>query len=204
MCDHGAFSQRHGRQSHAVNHIAHGMHRGLRRCEMLVDLHSALVIAHHTRGLQAQTLDLGLTPGGKHHAVHHLRLPALELQMQAVAVLADGFYAVLQMHAHAKLRHLLRQHLAQIGIKAAQQLLAAMHQRGLRTQTVEDGRKLHRDIAGAHDHHPLGQSGQMESLVRMNRIFDARNIRHAGLAAGGNQNMAGGDGFALYKHTMRA
>src|SRR5258706_14941511 len=61
--------------------------------------------------------------------------------------------------------HLLGDALAELGIEAAQQALAAIRERGLHAQAVEDRREFERDVAAADDQRALRQFLEMERFV---------------------------------------
>ena len=87
-----------------------------------------------------------------------------------------------------------RQLRAKIHIEAAQNGVAAKHQRDLRAEAREGAREFDGDIARADDRQALGKCRQVENLVRRDRMFDARNLRRLFRpAAGGDEYMPGRD-----------
>ena len=78
-------------------------------------------------------------------------------------------------------------------VEAAQHAVAAQHQVDLAAQPVEDAGELDGDVAAADDRDALGQLGQMERLVGGDGEFPAGNVGHDRAAAGGDQDLLGGD-----------
>src|SRR5699024_1291411 len=76
-------------------------------------------------------------------------------------------------------------------IEATQKQIATVKQRGLRTQAMEDGGELHRDIATTDHQHTLRQLFEVERLVGSNGMLGAGNVRLLRPASGGDQDMPG-------------
>ena len=66
--------------------------------------------------------------------------------------------------------------LAHVVVEAAQDVLAAIDQRHLGAEPVEDAGELDRDIAAALDENALRQLLQMERLVRGDDVLEARDL----------------------------
>ena len=66
---------------------------------------------------------------------------------------------------------------AQVVVEAAQDVLAAIDQRHLRAEAVEDAGELDRDIAAALHQDALRQLLEVEGLVRGDHVLDARDGR---------------------------
>ena len=93
--------------------------------------------------------------------------------------------------------HFLAQVFADIVVEAAQDIFAAIDQRHSAAQPRKDAGEFHRDIAAALDDDALGQSLQMERLVRGDRVFDAGNLRPVMRpGAGRDQDRLGMHAFA--------
>ena len=91
--------------------------------------------------------------------------------------------------ADAARRHRRRQPVAQILVEAAQNFIAAIDQRHVGAEAVEDRGELDGDIAAARDDDAARQFLQMECLVRGDDMLDARQFRvDVRMAAGRNQN----------------
>lgn len=87
-------------------------------------------------------------------------------------------------------------------VEAAQEQLAAVQQRGFRSQPLEDAGKFHGDITAADHQHTLGQVFEEEGLVGADRQFLARDVRNLRPATGGDQNMLGAVALAVDFHFM--
>jgi hypothetical protein len=111
---------------------------------------------------------------------------------QAGVGLLDALVRAAQHHLDPALLQLFGQVHAHVVVEAAQDVGAAIEQRRLHAQAVEDAGELDGDIAAADHHHPLGQGRQVEGLVRGDAQLRAREVRLPGPAAGGDQDLAGG------------
>ena len=83
--------------------------------------------------------------------------------------------------------------MAHLVVKAAQHLFTPVQLRDVGPQPVEDGREFARDVATAHHHQPLGEGGQVKDVVGGDDMFAPHEVRHMGRAAGGQQNVLGGE-----------
>ena len=113
--------------------------------------------------------------------------------------------SALHTHVDAALEHLLGQAVAQLLVEAAQDLGAAVEERGLDAEAVEDAGELHGDVAAADDQDRLRQLSQVERLVGGDGVPGAGHVGHDGTAAGGDQDVAGRDPAAagLHDHRVR-
>ena len=83
---------------------------------------------------------------------------------------------------------------AQVHVEAGEDLAAAIDQRGLDTQAVEDVGELDGDIAAAGDGDRLRQFGKVESLVGGDRVLVAgQGGMRRWAAAGGDEDRGGAD-----------
>ena len=83
-------------------------------------------------------------------------------------------------------------------VEARQDLAAAIDQRRLDAEAVEDVGELDRDVAAAGNDDRLRQDGQVERLVGEDAVLVAGQRRmRVGPAAGGDQDLVGGDGAVL-------
>ncbi len=87
-------------------------------------------------------------------------------------------------------------------IEAAQRRVFAYEQMRFGTQRVNHACQLNGDIAGADDCGTLRQRLQFEEADRIDAVFRARYVGMARTAAGGDQNMVGGNTFAVHFHGM--
>ena len=88
--------------------------------------------------------------------------------------LLDALDDLLGDDPDAALLHLGAQMRAQVVIEAAQDVVAAIDQRHLGAEAVEDAGELDRDIAAALDQDALRQLLQMKRLVRGDHVLDGR------------------------------
>ena len=107
--------------------------------------------------------------------------------------LVDGGDVGIAHHVDAALEQLLGQVVAQLFVEAAQDLGAAVEQRGVDAEPAEDAGKLHGDVAAADDDDGLRQLLQMERLVGGDGMAGARHLGHGRSPAGGDQDDARGD-----------
>ncbi len=146
-----------------------------------------------TRSLQPQPTGVGHPAGGEQHPV--------EFPPPAIRV-AGGIAAIGQplqrdqIGAHLQ-RHALRAHLggngvAQVIVKAPQYLRAAIHLRDRNAQPLQDAGEFTGNETAADDQHGAGQFVHQKDLVRGHRALPVKLGRHKRCAAGGDQDMAGG------------
>ena len=93
--------------------------------------------------------------------------------------------------------------IAQLLVEAAQDLGAAIEERGVDAEAVEDAGKLDRDVAAADDQDGFRQGLEMERLVGGDGVACARNIGHDRVPARGDQNGARGDFAVAGLHGQR-
>ena len=109
--------------------------------------------------------------------------------------LVDALEDAVGDDAHALLVHRLGQGVAHVLVEAAQHLVAAIDQRHLAAQTMEDVGELDRDITAADDDDAVGQMRRDEGLVGGDGMLGADAIAHVARRppAGGDEDVAGGD-----------
>ena len=93
-------------------------------------------------------------------------------------------------------RHTLRHMRPRLVIKAAQDMLAPVILPYMHPKSVENAGEFRSDITAAHHQRPLGQFLQVEHLVRGDRQFRARQLRHERPGPGRDQHMLGGEPLA--------
>jgi hypothetical protein len=79
--------------------------------------------------------------------------------------------------------------LAELGVEVAQQAGAAIGQRRLDAEAVEDRGEFERDVAAADHHRALRQALERERLVGRDRVLRAGNRRHLRPGAGRHQDV---------------
>ncbi|MNN26122.1 hypothetical protein D3C81_1396210 [compost metagenome] len=89
-------------------------------------------------------------------------------------------------------------------VEAAQEALAAVQQRGLRAQTVEDRGELDGDIAAADHQYALGQLLEIEGFVGGDRQLAPGDLRHLRPAADSDQDVLGAVALAVHLDLMGA
>jgi hypothetical protein len=159
--------------------------------------------------LQVQPVHVGFAAGGVQHHVGIQR--GAVAQLQAARSVAQGFDAAhvgAGADIHAGLGHFGGGEVAHLFVKAAQHLLTPVNQGDLRAQPVEDAGHLAADVAAAHHHQALGEAGQVEHIVRHHGQVAAWKFGHEGLAASGNQDVAGAYAalrarFGFHQHRVR-
>ena len=118
---------------------------------------------------------MGVAADGVHDLVGFDVAAAGEYALQAVGGLLDAGKHLAAHDVDALLAHLGGKVVADVVIEAAQDLLAAIEQRRLHPEPVEDAGELDRDIAAARHHHAARQALQVEGLVGGDDMLDARH-----------------------------
>ena len=126
---------------------------------------------------------------------HSTSSVAAVLQRHGVVrpVLLDGGDVGVDAHVDLALEHLGHQAVAHVLVEAAQDLLAAVDQRRLDAEAVEDAGELDGDVAAADDQDRGRQLLQMERLVGGDGVLGAGQVRLHRMAAGGDQDGLGRD-----------
>ncbi len=120
-----------------------------------------------------------------------------QLDVEPAVHLLDPLDDVLGDDLDAALLQLGAQMRAHVVVEAAQDVVAAIDQRHLGAEAVEDAGELDRDIAAALDQDALRQLLQMECLVRRDDVLVALDVlAHRRRAAGRDQDMLGAHGLA--------
>jgi len=88
-------------------------------------------------------------------------------------------------------------------VPAAQDAVAAHHQRHVDAQLMENARKLVGDIAAARDHDALGQGFEVEGLVRGDCEVRPRDRGQCGGSPGGDQDLVRRDPLLADLQGMR-
>ncbi len=112
--------------------------------------------------------------------------------VNSVAALVDLADGAAGENGDAFLLHLAPDMGADVLVKTAQDVVAAIDQRHVGTESRKDAGKLQRDIAAALDHDTLRQLRQMKHLVGGDHVLDAGDRKPViWRAAGGDQHMLG-------------
>ena len=131
-------------------------------------------------------------PGREQHLIDHRTLAVVEAHAEAVLDLVDRHHVPLDLQDDAALAHRRRDGVAEITVEAAQDLLAAVELGHRGAEAVHDAGELAGDIAAADDEHPFRLGLEVEDLVRGDAELGAGDRRHVRVAAGGDQEVAGG------------
>src|SRR5258707_13022265 len=107
-----------------------------------------------------------MAAGGEHDLVDLDLAAVRQLDPERTLRLIDASDGLAGDDPDAAFLHLAAQMGAQVLIEAAQDVLAAIDQRDLGAEAIEDGGELDRDIAAALNEHAVRQRLKMEGLVR--------------------------------------
>jgi len=186
------FSQRHRGQLHTTNHIANGQDRRLGALVQVIHLDKTALVEFDPGVFQAQVVEHRPAPGGVEHAIGDQLAAILERRLQAaIGLLVDPLDIGVELYVHAAFDQLFVQMLAYRTVKAAQEHVTTVQQRGFRPQTMENPRKFDSNIATAHHQHALGQFLEEECLIGTDCVFMARDFRDLWPATGSDQDMLG-------------
>src|SRR5436190_14116681 len=160
------FADCHRREIDPVRDIANGMNvrqRGLRKS---VNLDGTRLAEPHSRCFKPEPGDIRMAADGKHHLVHFDVIAVSQPGAECAAgrlYSRDGSAAD---DANAPALHLRMQVRTHIIIEAAQHLRAAIYQRDIAAQSIEDAGEFESDITAALNEDALRQLFEMECLVR--------------------------------------
>ena len=133
----------------------------------------------------------GSPSGGEHHAVDREGLVIGQLDAEAVLDLLDEVDRLPGDDLDAAAFHLRAQMLAHVVVEPAQDVVAAIDQRHLGAEPVEDAGKFERDVAAALDENAPGQLRQMKRLVRGDDVLEPGDLGAGiGCPAGGDQDVS--------------
>src|SRR5262249_37880411 len=118
-----------------------------------------------TGGFEPEALDVRPPARGEHDLIDNDLVVAGKRHAQPVIHLLDALDDLLGDDLDSALLHLGAQMSTQIVIEATQDVVAAIDQRHLRAEAIEDAGKLDRDVAAALNEDALGQLLEMEGLV---------------------------------------
>jgi hypothetical protein len=163
-----------------------------------IDLDRAHLVAVNARRLEAEAVGVGIAADGRHRLVDVEDFAAGERHRKPIVGLVDVGEHRVGDDPDALLGHLLGQRGADVVVEAAQDHAAAVDQRGLDAEAVEDAGELDRDVAAAGDDDAPRQLGQVEGLVRGDGMLGARAPQvEGGQGAGGDEDGLGRDPAAV-------
>ena len=161
-----AFADGHRGEIGPVGDVAHGIDRRNGGAGRFIHPDGTVLTHFDTSLLEAEARNVRAAADGKEDLIGGQRLAALGVARQlAVCILFDCGERVAADDLDALLLHLFMHGLAQIIVKAAQDFLAAVDERRLGAEAVEDAGEFHGDVAAAGDNHLPRHFGQMEGLV---------------------------------------
>mmetsp|Transcript_3987 Transcript_3987/g.9612 ORF Transcript_3987/g.9612 Transcript_3987/m.9612 type:complete len:420 (+) Transcript_3987:119-1378(+) len=188
-----ALHERDGSQSDAVRHVTD-------RVDTL-DVGSGIIIdgdegilGFDSGALQVERIDLALSAGRVQDLV---ALDALAVsgdhRERSVRVLDDfgGIRVELNVNVGVAF-HLFVEVGAHVVVESAQEHIAAVHERHVRSEAVHDLCEFESDKASSNDDHALGLFVQVKDFVGGDGVFDARNVGLEGPSTDGNENVLGG------------
>ena len=122
---------------------------------------------------------------------------------EAVLVLDDLRRLAAEVDGEPAVAHFVGDALTEVGVEATQQPLAAVGERGLDAEPLEDRGELERDVAAADDQRALRQLLQVERLVRADGVLATFDRRHDRPRTRGDQDVLGAVALAIDFHFVR-
>ena len=95
----------------------------------------------------------------------------------------------IQAQINARFHHFSGYKMPNFVIKTAQHLFAAVELSDFGAQTVEDGRKLARNVAAAYHHQPCGKWVEVKQVVGCNHMLTTFHLRHKRRSARDHQDV---------------
>src|SRR6185312_1029344 len=192
----------------AIGHVADGIDvlgAGPRKA---VDLDLAALAELDAGLLDMQHLGVGGAADRQHDLVGLDDVALVGLGVKRVAALLDLGELATERDVHAAPFHRIVNTVADIVVEAAQDLFAAINERDVRAQAVEDVREFECDVAAAGDQNALRQLFEMKRFVRGDAEIAARNdVAGPELArrtvAGRDQDLFRRDRAILVEQTQR-
>ena len=193
------FVDGHRRQLHAVGDVADRPDVLDIGAGISVDDDGTRLAKFHADAFEPHILGIRDATDGQHDLVDGQRLAAGKQHVQpALRVLAHPFGNRVAEDPDSLFLHRLVQSPAKVHVEPAEDLLAAIDQRGLHAQPMEDVGELDGDVASALDHDRLRQLLEIEGLVGEDAVLMAgeRRMRRRP-AARGDQDLVGADDAVL-------
>ena len=183
-------ADRDGRQLHAVGHVADGIDAVTGRCVIGINHHRARVVQFDPGARQPQPSGIGGPSRREQHAIDVDRLmPRHRYTETPIGLPFDPLKRRVEAEIEPLHHRNLQQPVADRFVIAAQDHVAAVDQRHLRAEFVEDPGKFIGDIARARDQDALGHRVEIEHLVRSDAVFVPRAFRNDRCRAGGDQDV---------------
>ncbi len=151
-------ADRHGRKLDAVGDVADREDARHRRLVALVDLDRTLFVEFDPDLFEPQPLGVRGAPGRHQHCISVDRIAAFEMDRERpVILLLDRLERRVELEIDALGHRNLEQPVADLLVIATQDRVAAIDDRHLAAEFIEDAGKLVGDIAAARDHHAFRQ-----------------------------------------------
>src|SRR5207302_1303240 len=179
-----------------IGDVADGVNRVYRALGVFIHHYRAVGGQFHTRGLQAQVPGARLASGREHHQAVVLDAVTAEQDLDLRAELHQAHGVQVEPHVDPLAGHLLAEALADLGVEAAQQPVAAVRERSGYPYAVEDRGELHRDVAAADYQSARWQILEMEGFVRRDGEPAAGDLRQARPGAGRHEDVTSAIGAA--------
>ena len=180
-------------QLDTVGDIADRIDAGAGRLVVLIDFDRPDIVQLDARRLQAQAIGVGHAASGEHDQIDLDRVMARHGDLErSVVQLFDPLEGRVEAEIDPLHHRNLEQPVADRQVVAAQDFFAAIDQRDVRAELVEDAGKFIGDIARARDQHALGDRVEMERLVGGDAMLMAGATRDGGMRADRDQDALGG------------
>ena len=150
-------ADRNRRQVDPVGDVADRMDARRRGLRERIDRDAAVLGEPHAGRLETEPRNIRPPPGREHHAIDGEGFAIGQLDAEAVLDLLDRVDRLPGDDPDAAPLHLRAQMLAHVVVEAAQNIVAAIDQRHLGAEPMENAGELDRDIAAALDENALRQ-----------------------------------------------
>ncbi|ENN89245.1 hypothetical protein RHSP_51766 [Rhizobium freirei PRF 81] len=188
---------RHRRQLYPISDVTESIDIRNRSARIFVDDDGALLVDRDAGSFQPKIFGVRRTAERQHDGVHRQRLVVLRPHAEAILRLLDALDDIVAENTDALLFHRLMQALAQVLVETRQDFGAAIDQRRLDTEAVEDIGELDGNVAAAGDQDRLRQFFQMEGFVRgYAKLVPRQRRMQVRPAAGRDNDGLGRDGLA--------
>ena len=144
------------------------------RLRVAIDDDCAVGCQRHAGTLEAEVRGVRLAAGGEEHEVGLLVRPVGVADFEAVLVLDDLRRLAAEVDGEPAVAHLVGDALTEVGVEATQQPLAAVGERGLDAEPLEDRGELERDVAGADHDRAARQALEVKGFVGGDGVLAAR------------------------------
>jgi hypothetical protein len=171
---------------------------------IFVDHDGAGRVRLHADSFETDVLDVRRAADGEHHLIGGVMLAVREHRLQCMRLLFDRGDGLAENDLDPPPHHLRAHVLADVVVKAAQDLVAAVNERHVGAEAAEQAGEFRRDVAAALDHDPPRQLGKLKRLVRGDRVLRAGNERQHRMGAVREQDRLGMHARAGFQEPERA